>query len=662
MMNENHKLMIAIIAGVMVSSGMAIFGIGEERNYSIPVHPLGCIPENITPTDNHSIGFTAPPSWDWKSKGIMTSVKNQGNCGSCVAFACNGAFEAIIKWKIGQSVDLSEAQVFFCTGSSCDSGMYVSTALNYMKNSGVADENCFPYGDAFHGANLPCSPCDDWQQRAYHVNTWGTVTGTSNIKEYLVNYGPLIVTYEVYTDFDEYWYNPSAWENEVYVHTHGTSRGYHAVVLVGYNDDGGYWICKNSWGASGGLSGYFKIGYGEPAGSSDRIDDAAYYLTYKASLVADAHGPYKGRPNQNIQFYGSAYGGKTPYTWHWDFGDGTTSNEQNPTHAYSKAGVYTVTLTVTDANGQEAYDTAKVTVNTPPSSPTISGPVSGKVNKKITFSVKSIDNDGDNVKYIINWGDGKSTTTGFHSSGKSVSVGHTWYDTGRYIISVRAEDERGERSSTAYHSIEIGSSDPPYKPSLIYPPNNSTGIEISPVLSWRGGDPDGDEVHYTIYFGTDRENMSKIADNITETNFSLHSLQPFTRYYWKVVAYDETGLYTEGDIWNFKTKDIESPYLEIIKPMENYLYISNFSIPFVKTFVIGKIMVEVNATDTQSGIDRVEFYVDGILMENISNEPYKWLWNEDTLYDTHTLKVIAYDRDGNKAEKSMEVTVLNIFQ
>jgi len=660
-MNEGHRVMTAIVIGIVVVSGMAIFGLGGEKDDTTPVYSLGCIPEKIMDSGDYSANVIAPSTWDWRNQGIMTSVKNQGRCGSCVAFASNGAFEAIIKWKTGQSVDLSEAQVFFCTGSECDNGMYVSTALNYMETNGVADEDCFPYDGASSGTNLACEPCDDWQQRAYKLKDWGTVSGATNIKNYLVNYGPLVVTYAVYEDFDDYWWNPSAWDNQVYTHSYGALRGYHAVVLVGYNDYDGYWICKNSWGTSGGINGYFKIGYGEPSGSDDPIDDGAYYLIYEPVFKANAGGPYSGKPGENIYFHGSAYGGTEPYTWHWDFGDGATSNEQNPTHAYSKAGTYTVTLTVTDSNGKQASDTAKVTVNTPPTSPSVSGPTSGKISTTLLFTFKSTDADGDKIKYVVDWGDGKHTTTDFYDPGKEVMLDHRWYHTGEYVIRVRAEDERGGESKITYHNIRIGASNPPYTPSPVYPPDNSTGIELNPTLLWNGGDPDGETVYYTVYIGTNESSMEMVAENITSTSYYISSLQPFTRYYWKIMAYDESGMYSLGGPWTFLTRDMVSPDVKIISPIENALYIHNFTIPFIKTFVIGKVMVEVNATDTQSGVERVEFYVDDVLMANVSSPPYQWFWNEDTLYDTHVLKVIAYDRDGNKAEDSMEVTVLNIF-
>ncbi len=69
--------------------------------------------------------------------------------------------------------------------------------------------------------------------------------------------------------------------------------------------------------------------------------------------------------DQLLSFTATPSGGVAPYTYAWDFGDGGTSTDQNPTHAYTAAGVYTVTVTVTDACGNTATDTVEVTVSEP---------------------------------------------------------------------------------------------------------------------------------------------------------------------------------------------------------------------------------------------------------------------------------------------------------
>ncbi len=74
-------------------------------------------------------------------------------------------------------------------------------------------------------------------------------------------------------------------------------------------------------------------------------------------FVASADGPYSGWVDEPLQFNGYAVNGFPPYSWYWDFGDGNTSNIQNPIHTYTNAGNYTVILTVTDDESNTAINT-----------------------------------------------------------------------------------------------------------------------------------------------------------------------------------------------------------------------------------------------------------------------------------------------------------------
>ena len=97
----------------------------------------------------------------------------------------------------------------------------------------------------------------------------------------------------------------------------------------------------------------------------------------RGPLIVNANGPYTGYYQMPIQFTGTIYGGIPPYTYHWDFGDGQTSNEQNPTHNYSLVGNYTAAFTVTDNEGNSSSDTAIVTISYAPPSVTITKPLNG---------------------------------------------------------------------------------------------------------------------------------------------------------------------------------------------------------------------------------------------------------------------------------------------
>src|SRR5258708_4072826 len=204
----------------------------------------------------------APSSFDWRSvngQNYVTPIRDHAGCGSCVAFGTTATVEArfrIQRGTPGLNVDLSEASLFFCigpaSGASCGGGWYMSPSMDGYKNTGVPDEACFPYTDH----QQACSQCADWQSRATKITGWHTVTNAGDIKTWLSTNGPLATCFTVYNDF-------FAYKSGVYKYVSGGVAGGHCVSCVGYNDAGGYWICKNSWGPGWGQSGFFYIAYGQ---------------------------------------------------------------------------------------------------------------------------------------------------------------------------------------------------------------------------------------------------------------------------------------------------------------------------------------------------------------------------------------------------------------
>ncbi|KAA0003677.1 MAG: PKD domain-containing protein [Thermoplasmata archaeon] len=96
-------------------------------------------------------------------------------------------------------------------------------------------------------------------------------------------------------------------------------------------------------------------------------------------------------------------------------------------------------------------------------------------------------------------------------------------------------------------------SNPPYPPSNPNPPNGSTNVSINTDLSWSGGDPDGDPVVYDVYFGTN-PNPPKVAAGLSNTTYDPGRLDYNTTYYWRIVAFDIYGYFTNGSIWTFQTE------------------------------------------------------------------------------------------------------------
>lgn len=211
--------------------------------------------------------YDYPATLDWRDldgENWTTPIRSQGTCGSCVAFATTGAIESRLEIALGDSTlspDLSEAHLFFCgAGGSCTRGWYPSAALNSAREAGIADEACYPYDVS----DQTCSLCPDWESRLTRLADWIGLTNPADMKQALSDHGPFEATMLVYADFFGY-------TEGVYRHTSGQLRGGHAVTVVGYDDEEGYWIAKNSWGTGWGENGWFRIAYGECG-----IDDYAY--------------------------------------------------------------------------------------------------------------------------------------------------------------------------------------------------------------------------------------------------------------------------------------------------------------------------------------------------------------------------------------------------
>jgi VCBS repeat-containing protein len=118
-----------------------------------------------------------------------------------------------------------------------------------------------------------------------------------------------------------------------------------------------------------------------------------------------------------------------------------------------------------------------------------------------------------------------------------------------------------DNSSSATVTITINPvNDPPYTPSNPNPTDGETNISVNVLLSWIGGDPDGDDVTYDVYFG-DTNPPPLVFDNQTSTNYNPGILELFTVYYWQIIAWDELGTPKIGPIWSFTTRTNDPPIM-----------------------------------------------------------------------------------------------------
>jgi hypothetical protein len=140
-------------------------------------------------------------------------------------------------------------------------------------------------------------------------------------------------------------------------------------------------------------------------------------------------------------------------------------------------------------------------------------------------------------------------------------------------------------------------------------------------------------------------------------NVSIGTPQPDIDCEWWLSDYQAGYDYTvvEQAIIICPVPDETPPTIEITKPI-NALYLMNKQImPLAGgILIIGKIDVNVTATDADSGVDRVEFYVNNQLMENDTEAPYSWLWS-DRAFFRQTLRVVAFDKENNYTPLEIEV-------
>ena len=216
--------------------------------------------------------------------------------------------------------------------------------------------------------------------------------------------------------------------------------------------------------------------------------------------VADPNGPYTGTVDAPVQFDGSGSSDPdgTIVSYSWDFGDGTTGTGVNPTHTYTMAGVFNVTLTVMDDAG--ATDSAGTTatigeiVNQPPMA-NANGPYSGTTGVPVMFDgTASTDSDGTIVSYDWDFGDGTTMT----DAGPTPS--HTYLSDGIFTVTLTVTDDAGATGmDTTTATIGPVANQPP----MADADGPYSGTVDSPVQFDGTGstDPDGTIVSYSWDFG-----------------------------------------------------------------------------------------------------------------------------------------------------------------
>merc|ERR1712187_702572 len=193
-------------------------------------------------------GSPAVDSIDWTTKGAVTPVKNQKQCGSCWAFSSTGGVEG--RWEVatGSLKSLSEQQLVDCSkqNSGCNGGL-MDYAFSFYRSTSIASESSYPY-TARDGS---CKSSYTTAIPSGGVTGYTDCSGASSLQSALQT-GPVSVAVQAdQSSFQRY-------ASGILSSGCGTNLD-HGVLAAGLDTAQGYYLVKNSWGSSWGDNGYLKI-------------------------------------------------------------------------------------------------------------------------------------------------------------------------------------------------------------------------------------------------------------------------------------------------------------------------------------------------------------------------------------------------------------------
>ncbi|KAK9877089.1 hypothetical protein WA026_016832 [Henosepilachna vigintioctopunctata] len=209
------------------------------------------LPKNSGKVFKKTEGIELPESIDWREKGAVRKVKNQGDCGSCWSFSTTGALEGQFSIVKNEDVSFSEQNLIDCNSVNlgCGGGWPVD-ALAFVQENGIEKEEDYPY-------EQKDDQCRSDPSKVVKISGYEEIPegDEAALTEMVATKGPVSICLYASSNFRSYasgiLKEPSCLQDTFN----------HAVLIVGYGSENGedYYIVKNSWGRSYGEGGYVKL-------------------------------------------------------------------------------------------------------------------------------------------------------------------------------------------------------------------------------------------------------------------------------------------------------------------------------------------------------------------------------------------------------------------